>query len=85
MQDIKNELNEISMKNIKYQLNKTAKTYTDPKTVVPKKYHEFLNVFLKEALDTLSPHLMYDHQIHLLKSYRDHGNSFLSKMSEPKF
>ena len=61
MQDIQNELNAISIKNIEYQLNKTAKTPTDPKTVVPKKYHEFLNVFLKKASDILSPHLKYDH------------------------
>ena len=84
MRDIKNELNVISMKNIEYQLNKTAKAPTDPKTMVLEEYHEFLNVFSKEASDTLSSHLKYDHQIHLLEGYRDYGNSLLSKMSEPK-
>ena len=84
MQDIENELNVISMKDIKYQLNKTAKTLTNPKTVVPKKYHKFLDIFSKEASDTLSPHSKYDHQIRLLKSYRDHDNNPLSKMSKPK-
>ena len=49
------------MKDIKYQLNKTAKTLTDPKTVVPKEYHEFLDLFLKEASNTLSSHSKYDH------------------------
>ena len=72
------------MKDIKYQLNKVAKAPTDPKTVVPKEYHEFLDVFSKETLDTLSPHLKYDYQIHLLEGYRDYGNSSLSKMFEPK-
>ena len=61
IQDIKNERNAILMKNIEYQLNKTAKTPTDPKTVVPEKYHKFLNVFSKEASNTLLPHLKYDH------------------------
>ena len=61
MQDIENELNAILMKNIEYQLNKTAKAPTDPKTVVLKEYHEFLDVFSKKASDTLSPHSKYDH------------------------
>ena len=83
MRDIEDELNAISMKDIEYQLNKTAKTPTDPKTVVPEEYHEFLDVFSKEASDTLSPHSKYDHQIRLPEGYRDHGHSALSKMSEP--
>ena len=84
IRDIENELNAISMKDIKYQLNKTAKTPTDPKTVVLKEYHEFLDVFSKEASNTLSPHSKYNHQIRLLEGYKDHGNSPLSKMSESK-
>ena len=61
MWDIENELNAILMKNIEYQLNKTTKTPTDPKTVVPKEYHKFLDIFSKEALDILLPHSKYDH------------------------
>ena len=72
------------IKDIEYQLNKTAKTPIDPKTVILKEYHKFLNVFLKEALDILSSYLKYDHQIRLLKGYRDHGHSLFSKMSESK-
>ena len=72
----------ILIKDIEYQLNKTAKTSTNSKLVVPKKYHKFLNVFLKKASDTLSPHSKYDYQTYLLKGYKDHGNSPLSKMSE---
>ena len=84
MRDIKHEFNTISMKDIKYQPNKTAKTPTDPKTVVPKEYQKFLDVFSKEALDTLLPHLKYNYQIRLLEGYRDHRHSFFSKMSESK-
>ena len=84
MRDIKNELNAILMKNIKYQLNKTAKTPTNSKTVIPKEYHKFLDVFSKEASDTLLPHSKYNHQIRLLKGYKNYGNSSLNKMSELK-
>ena len=56
MQDIENELNTILMKDIEYQLNKTAKAPINSKTVVPEEYHEFFDVFSKEALDTLLPH-----------------------------
>ena len=84
MQDIKNKLNAILMKDIKYQLNKIAKTSINPKTMIPEEYHEFLNIFLKEALDTLLPHLKYDHQIRLLEGYRDYGHSLFSKISESK-
>ena len=84
MQDIENKLNAISMKDIKYQLNKTTRTLTNPKTVVLKEYHKFLDVFSKETSDTLSPHPKYNHQICLLEGYRDHGNNPFSKMFEPK-
>ena len=65
-------------------MNKTAKAPTDSKTMVPKEYHEFLDVFSKEASDMLLPHSKYNHQIRLLEGYRDQGNSLLSKMSESK-
>ena len=84
MQGIENELNAISMKDIKYQLNKTAKAPTNPKTVVPEEYHKFLDIFSKKASDTLSPHSKYNHQIRLLEGYKDYGNSPFSKMSKPK-
>ena len=61
MQDIKNKLNVILIKDIEYQLNKMAKTPTDPKTEVLEEYYKFLDVFSKEALDTLSSYLKSDH------------------------
>ena len=72
------------MRDIKYQLEKTTKTSTDPKTVVSEEYHKFLDVFSKEASDTLSEHSKYDHRIRFLEGYKHHGNSPLRAMSEPK-
>ena len=78
------EIFAISMRDIEYQLKKATKTPTDPKTVVPEEYHKFLNIFSKEASDTLSEHSKYDHRIRFLESYKDHGNSPLWAMSKPK-
>ena len=74
----------ISIRDVEYQLKKATKTPTDPKTVVPEEYHKFLDVFSKEASDTLSEHSKYDHRIRFLESYKDYGNSPLWAMSEPK-
>ena len=81
------EIFAISMRNIKYQLNKGTKPLTDPKTVVPAEYHDFLDVFLKKVLDTLRPHKKYDHKIELLKDKdlaSDLGHSALRGMSTPQ-
>ena len=69
----KAEISAISMRDIEYQLNKATKPLTDPKTVVPAEYHDFLDVFSKEASDTLSPHTKFDHKIELLKD-KEHGD-----------
>ena len=61
------EIFAISMRDIKYQLNKTTKPPTNPKTVVPEEYHDFLDMFLKDISDTLRPYGKYDHKIELLK------------------
>ena len=78
------EICAISMRDIEYQLNKTTKTPTDPKTVILEDYHKFLDVFSKEALDILSEHSKYDYKIRFLEGYKDHGNSSLHAMSELK-
>ena len=57
---------------------------TVPKTVILEKYHKFLDVFSKETSDTLSEHSKYDHKIWFLEDYKDHSNSLLQAMSEPK-
>ena len=51
---------------------------------VLEKYHKFLDVFSKKASDILSKHSKYDHRIRFLESYKDHGNSPLRAMFEPK-
>ena len=61
------EIFAISMRDIKYQLNKGTKPLTDPKTVVPEEYHDFLDVFSKDISDTLRPYGKYNHKIKLLK------------------
>ena len=76
----------ISMRDIKYQLNKKTKPPTNLKTVVPAEYLDFLNVFLKEISDTLRPYGKHDHKIELLKD-KDLGNlghSALRGMSTPQ-
>ena len=65
----------ISIRDIKYLLEKATKTPTDPKTVILEEYHKFLDVFSKEASDTLSEHSKYDHRIRFLEGYKNYGNS----------
>ena len=69
----------ISMRDIKYQLNKKTKPLTNPKTVVPEKYHDFLDVFSKDIANTLRPYGKYNHKIELLKDKNlgDLGHSAL--------
>ncbi len=39
------------------------KPIIDPATILPSEYHEYLDVFLKKVINTLSPHRSYDHTI----------------------
>ena len=41
------------------------KTYTDPKTKLPKQYHEYLDVFSRASADKLPKHRPQDHEINL--------------------
>ena len=72
----------VSTDNINFQINKTDKPLTDPETVVPEKYHDFLDVFSKESLDTVAKHSKYDHKIRLLKRHKNFGHSPLRGMSQ---
>lgn len=38
----------ISLKNLQYQVKKEAKVKIDPKNIVSKEYHDFLNTFSKK-------------------------------------
>ena len=72
------------MRDIEYQVNKTEKPATDPATVVPECYHDFLDVFSKEASDKVLPHSKYDHHIELVQGGKDHGQAALQNMSKPQ-
>ena len=82
----KAEIFAISMQDIEYQLNKETKLPTDPKTVVPEEYHDFLDVFSKDISDTLRLYGKYNHKIKLLKDKElsDLGHSALRIMSTPQ-
>ena len=70
----------LSIRDIQYQAEKKARAETDPKSVVPQEYHNFLDVFSKKNLDTLPPHQKYDHKIHLEEEQKP-GHAPLYKMS----
>ena len=72
------------MQDLKYQLNKAEKPITDPATVVPECYHEFLDVFTKKTSDEVSQHLKYNHKIKLVNGSKDHGQAALRGMSKPQ-
>ena len=78
------EIFAVSMRDLEYQLNKTEKPVTNPATVVPKCYHDFLDVFSKEASDKVSPHSKYDYKIELINGGKDHGQAALRGMSKPQ-
>lgn len=52
------------MNNIQYQAKKKARAKTNPKNIIPKKYHIFLNVFLKIEFDIFPLHQKYNYKIH---------------------
>ena len=70
----------VSMRDIQYQAEKEARAETDPKSVVPQEYHNFLDVFSKKDSDTLPPYQKYDHKIHLEEEQKP-GHAPLYKMS----
>ena len=53
----------ISLRDIEKALE--PKKDVDPAQVLPKEYHEFLDVFSKKEADQLPPHRVYDHKITL--------------------
>ena len=73
----------ISMQDINYQLNKNKRPPTNSATRVLKCYHDFLDIFLKEASNTVSAHLKHNHMIKLL-SKKDHSQAVMRTMSNEK-
>ena len=46
----------ISIRDIQYQAEKEARAKTNPKSVVPQEYYDFLDIISKKDSDTLFPH-----------------------------
>ena len=72
------------MRDIEYQLNKAEKLITDLATMIPECYHNFLNIFSKEALDRTLPHSKYNHKIELLEKGKDYCQAAFCGMSKPQ-
>ena len=70
----------VSTNDINFQMNKTDKTLTDPKTVISGEYYDFFDVFSKKALNTVAEYSKYDHRIRLLKKYKNLNHSLLCEM-----
>lgn len=73
----------IFMQDINYQLDKDKRPPTEPAMKVSKCYHNFLDVFLKEAFNTMSAYLKHNHVIKLL-SETDHGQAALRLISNKR-
>ena len=53
----------ISMRDLEYQAEIKAKPETNLRSVIPKEYHDLLDIFSKKDFDTLPPHRKYNHKI----------------------
>lgn len=71
------------MQDIDYQLNEDRKPPTDPAIKVLECYHNFLNIFLKEASNIVSAYSKHNHVICLF-SKKDHGQATLKAMPKEK-
>lgn len=69
----------VFMRDIQYIVKKKGRAETDLKSVLPQKYYDFLDDFLKKASDTLPPYQKYDHKIQLEKKQKP-GHRSLYKM-----
>ena len=73
----------VSMRDLEYQAKKGARPEANPRSVVPKEYHDLLNVFSKKNSDTLPPYRKYDYKI-ILEEHQKPGHAPLYKMSSHK-
>ena len=71
------------MWDINYQLDKDKMPSTNLATQVFEYYHNFLDVFLKKASNTVSAYLKYNYVIRLLNK-KDHGQAAMRPMSNKK-
>lgn len=67
----KNQVFVISIRNLEYPAEKEVKPEINPKNVVSKKYHDFLDVFSKKNLNTLLSYQKWNHKIILEEEQKD--------------
>ena len=70
----------ISIKNLEFQVEKKAKPETNPKTIIPEKYYDLLDMFSEKNSNILSFHWKYYYKITLKEEQKD-GFTSLYKMS----
>ena len=73
----------VSMRDLEYQVEKEAKSETNPRSIVSEEYHNLLDVFFKKDSDMLPPNRKYDHKI-ILEEQQKLGHTLLYKMSRQK-
>jgi transposase InsO family protein len=79
--DPRYELFAISLQDIEKAL--ITKPRTNPRTKLPREYHDFLDVFSHKEADRLPPHRTYDHAIELRPENKEaHGYGPLYGMSQ---
>lgn len=69
----------LSIKHFKYQVAKKARFKINSKSLILEKYHEFLNVFFKNNLDTPPFHQKYNYKI-ILKEKQKYSYITIYKM-----
>ena len=72
----------ILMRDIWYQAEKEDIAITNPKSVVPQEYHNFLGVSLKKNSDTLFLYQKYDHKIYLEEEWKHSHATLYKRFSE---
>ena len=73
----------ISIRDINYQLDKNKRPSTNPIIRVLEYYHDFLDIFLRDASNTVSAHSKHNNVIRLL-SEKDHSQATMRPMSNEK-
>lgn len=60
----------IIMRNIQYQAEKKVRAKTNLISLIPYKYHDFLNIFSKNDSDIFPPYQNYNQKIYLKKDQK---------------
>ena len=79
----KAQLFDILIRDIQYQAKKKTRAETDPISIVPQEYHNYLNIFSKKNSDSLPLYQKYDHKMYLEEKQKL-SHAPLYKMSSKK-